>query len=165
MIIDEDVSDFLEHYGVKGQKWGVRNARKGRVKTSKKKKLSPDQKAALQAVALVGGSLAAGILARAGAKKLGLVKPREYGPKIDYDKIGNADFSKIAAGTKYISRNPAMTRKQFWESQGSASVPPAVRRSSTNRTKAMLERELARPRKQTTMTPRQALAREKARRR
>jgi hypothetical protein len=34
VIIDQDVDDFLEHYGVKGMKWGVRNERRAIRKAS-----------------------------------------------------------------------------------------------------------------------------------
>ncbi len=38
MVIDEDV--YLEHYGVKGQKWGVRKSKSSNTKTTKPKKKS-----------------------------------------------------------------------------------------------------------------------------
>lgn len=34
MFVDEDISDFLSHHGIKGQRWGVRNKQTG---TSTKK--------------------------------------------------------------------------------------------------------------------------------
>jgi hypothetical protein len=42
MIIDL-TDDFLEHYGVKGQKWGVRRKSKGRISEPNPKFMSDDQ--------------------------------------------------------------------------------------------------------------------------
>lgn len=38
MIIDENVEDFLEHYGVKGMKWGERRARNRQLNRESRKK-------------------------------------------------------------------------------------------------------------------------------
>lgn len=35
MVIDEEVKDFLEHFGTAGMKWGVRNSRTGNHSTNK----------------------------------------------------------------------------------------------------------------------------------
>lgn len=49
MITDEDVDEFLEHFGVKGQKWGVRRNREssgGKEKTPSRKERRAEKKAA-----------------------------------------------------------------------------------------------------------------------
>jgi len=40
--VDTEVEDFLEHYGVKGQKWGVRKANKAVAKAGERAK-TPDR--------------------------------------------------------------------------------------------------------------------------
>lgn len=39
----DEVVDFLEHYGVKGQQWGVRRAQKKAAKTEHKKQLASNR--------------------------------------------------------------------------------------------------------------------------
>lgn len=51
MIIDEET--YLEHYGVKGMKWGIRRDRSG----SREKRLTKEQKTKLKKAAIISGSL------------------------------------------------------------------------------------------------------------
>ena len=43
-MIDQDVDNFLEHFGIKGMKWGVRNRSSTSKKSSTPRKVSPDFK-------------------------------------------------------------------------------------------------------------------------
>lgn len=63
MIMDE--GDYLEHFGVKGMKWGVRKQRTPSNEVSstpKKKKLTPEQKASLikTGIIVASGAIAVG---------------------------------------------------------------------------------------------------------
>lgn len=69
MIIElDEVDEFLEHHGVKGQKWGVRNQRS--TSTSSNSKSNKKRNLIIAGgIVAVGGLAAAAILKRRGAQK------------------------------------------------------------------------------------------------
>lgn len=92
MIVDEEV--YLEHFGVKGMKWGVRNERKtsSNPRSSTVSGMSPDQ----LGLAIYGGIAVAAILARK------TVMYRDSGRK-DARKSGDKPFKQDLSLKKKMS--------------------------------------------------------------
>ena len=66
MTINDEVDEFLEHFGKKGMKWGVRNQPKTSTSAKSKepkRKLTTGQKRALTVAVVGGAAIAAGVLA------------------------------------------------------------------------------------------------------
>lgn len=106
MILDEDV--YLEHYGKKGMRWGVRND--GKTSASQKNSMhslgsnwTPDH----TIIAVYGGVIAAGILARKATM---------------YMDSGRKDAKK--SGDKAFAQNPKLSRKMSVSALHSEVVKP-----------------------------------------
>lgn len=95
MVIDQEVEDFLAHYGKAGMRWGVRSstpsssAKRGGSKP-KRKKMSKDTKGILQVVGIttaiaVGTIAAAEFMNRHGRTKLAPLNI----PKPNFDNLRN----------------------------------------------------------------------------
>lgn len=69
-VAEAEVEDFLAHYGVKGMRWGVRNASDSGGTATTRKGLSEGQKKALKVgagvAAITGAAIVTGILAKNG---------------------------------------------------------------------------------------------------
>lgn len=66
--MDDEVNDFLEHYGVRGQKWGVRRGRDG-VRPAVARRSGITNRGSV--VALLGASVVATGLAGYGGMRIG----------------------------------------------------------------------------------------------
>jgi len=72
---DADISDFLEHHGIRGQKWGVRRAEPSGTNQSTQKTMSKNLKAVgIDPVALIGAAYVASILGAIAYKKISDMK-------------------------------------------------------------------------------------------
>lgn len=90
MTTDEQVDIFLEHFGVKGMKWGKRKRRDEAARAERfsqkpyKRKMSPGTKMAIAASVAVGGAVVASMLKNSGGMKVSSL-PK---PKVPFDPFG-----------------------------------------------------------------------------
>lgn len=106
-MIDDEVDEILEHFGVKGMRWGVRNRRSS---DGTKKGFSDKQKRnikiGLAGAAVVGTAVAAVILANNSGRSLSSLR----GPAM---RVGSAAAKNVVnnVGSTKASSVPRPTRK------------------------------------------------------
>lgn len=93
MIDDREIEDFLEHYGVKGQKWGVRKAngkRTGKQKLGIAGAGLGSYVVAANLVSLAGGPISMAIVGGGAAAALGVHFTRDF-----LDSRGDTHISEL----------------------------------------------------------------------
>ncbi len=124
-VINQEVDRFLEHYGILGMKWGVRNdqrSNKGSSKSTskgkiKKRKLTAKQKAKRNiritnaVIYSVGATMmVAGILGSAGQQRASTVRPARVKSAVD---IINARRNTEVSALKRMRREGHMDDDQL----------------------------------------------------
>jgi hypothetical protein len=130
MTTDEFVEEYLEHYGVKGMKWGVR---KQRDDGSPRRKLTPNQKKAI-----VGGVVAVGAITA-------MVVLGKQG-KLPVDQIVNAGRALKSSPRSTI--DPAVVKKRT--ADGEAAVKRMAEQAAFKKIVAEMDADFARAHKEQT---------------
>ena len=119
IIYEEDVDEFLEHFGVRGQKWGVRRAKRNAAREARGEKptltgFSPRKELAIGVGIAAGSVLVANALKRHGTKKAALAAATKQRSSDEATKR----LFQAAGGIKMNKINEAFRRGDINERQG-----------------------------------------------
>ena len=119
--------DFLEHYGVKGMRWGVRRSREklSAARASRKKKIentnNPLRKGARKyATSRTNQMIRTHKNARDGKRFIGLVAKADkytWGRNGKFEKYHNSRISELERSNELISKGKKTTRTILWGPQ------------------------------------------------
>ena len=105
-IYEIEVEDFLEHFGVKGQKWGVRKAKFKKNRALNKASRAKDRAEWAKEVESARVKVASGKLQRD-------LKAAKTEAKAKKEKIGSREARKIVSNQRELNREVMSTASSF----------------------------------------------------